>query len=157
MNHELRTRGTRPQAVLFACGLNAVRSPMAAALLKQMLGSSLYVGSAGVRKGELDVFASAVMEEIGIDINTHAPITFEELEDLEGLNFDLIITLSPEAHHKALELTRTLAVEVEYWPTADPTAVEGNREQRLDAYRAVRDQLLQKIRGRFVPRAGVNE
>jgi protein-tyrosine-phosphatase len=157
MNHEFRKRGTRPQAVLFACGLNAVRSPMAAALLKQMLGSSLYVGSAGVRKGELDVFASAVMEEIGIDINTHAPITFEELEDLEGLNFDLIITLSPEAHHKALELTRTLAVEVEYWPTADPTAVEGNREQRLDAYRAVRDQLLQKIRGRFVPRAGVNE
>jgi protein-tyrosine-phosphatase len=143
--------------VLFACGLNAVRSPMAAALLRQMLGRSLYVGSAGVRKGELDVFASAVMEEIGIDINTHAPITFEELEDLEGLNFDLIITLSPEAHHKALELTRTLAVEVEYWPTVDPTAVEGNREQRLDAYRAVRDQLVQKIRERFVARAGVNE
>jgi protein-tyrosine-phosphatase len=152
-----RAGAARPQAVLFACGLNAVRSPMAAALLKQMLGGSLYVGSAGVRKGELDVFASAVMEEIGIDINTHAPITFEELEDLEGLNFDLIITLSPEAHHKALELTRTLAVEVEYWPTADPTAVEGNREQRLDAYRAVRDQLVQKIRERFVTRASINE
>ena len=152
-----RKRGTRPQAVLFACGLNAVRSPMAAALLKQMLGSSLYVGSAGVRKGELDVFASAAMEEIGIDITRHAPITFEELEDLEGLNFDLIITLSPEAHHKALELTRTLAVEVEYWPTADPTAVEGNREQRLDAYRAVRDQLVQRIAKRFVARAGINE
>jgi protein-tyrosine-phosphatase len=152
-----RAGAARPQAVLFACGLNAVRSPMAAALLKQMLGGSLYVGSAGVRKGELDVFASVVMEEIGIDINTHAPITFEELEDLEGLNFDLIITLSPEAHHKALELTRTLAVEVEYWPTADPTAVEGNREQRLDAYRAVRDQLVQKIRERFVTRASINE
>jgi protein-tyrosine-phosphatase len=122
---------------------------MAAALLKQMLGGSLYVGSAGVRKGELDVFASAVMEEIGIDINAHAPITFEDLDDLEGLNFDLIITLSPEAHHKALELTRTLAVEVEYWPTADPTAVEGNREQRLDAYRAVRDELLKRIKARF--------
>jgi protein-tyrosine-phosphatase len=147
----------RPQAVLFACGLNAVRSPMAAALLKQMLGGSLYVRSAGVRKGELDVFASAVMEEIGIDINTHGPISFEELEDLEGFNFDLIITLSPEAHHKALELTRTLAVEVEYWPTADPTAVEGHREQRLDAYRAVRDQLVQKIRERFVARARTNE
>jgi protein-tyrosine-phosphatase len=152
-----RAGAARPQAVLFACGLNAVRSPMAAALLKQMLGGSLYVGSAGVRKGELDVFASAVMEEIGIDINAHAPITFEDLDDLEGLNFDLIITLSPEAHHKALELTRTLAVEVEYWPTADPTAVEGNREQRLDAYRAVRDQLVQKIRERFVTRASINE
>jgi len=147
----------RPQAVLFACGLNAVRSPMAAALLKQMLPRALYVGSAGVRKGELDPFAKAVMEEIGIDIGAHDPITFEELEDLEGLNFDLIITLSPEAHHKALELTRTLGVEVEYWPIADPTAVEGNREQRLDAYRAARDQLLEKIRARFVARTAVNE
>jgi protein-tyrosine-phosphatase len=152
-----RAGATRPQAVLFACGLNAVRSPMAAALLKQMLAGSLYVGSAGVRKGELDPFASVVMEEIGIDINKHGPITFEELEDLEGLNFDLIVTLSPEAHHKALELTRTLAVEVEYWPTADPTAVEGNREQRLDAYRAARDHLVAKIRERFVTRASSNE
>jgi protein-tyrosine-phosphatase len=151
------SRTSRPQAVLFACGLNAVRSPMAAALLKQMLGGSLYVGSAGVRKGELDPFAIAVMEEIGIDITSHGPITFEELEDLEGLNFDLIVTLSPEAHHKALDLTRTLATEVEYWPTHDPTAAEGNREQRLNAYRAVRDMLVHKIRERFVARASVNE
>ena len=85
--------------------------------------------SAGVRKGELDPFAVAVMEEIGLDIARHQPMTFEELEDWEGLNFDLIITLSPEAHHKALELTRTLAAEVEYWPTPDPTAIEGSREQ----------------------------
>jgi protein-tyrosine-phosphatase len=97
------------------------------------------------------------MEEIGIDIDSRGPITFEELDDLEGLNFDLIITLSPEAHHKALELTRTLAAEVEYWAIADPTAVEGNREQRLDAYRAVRDALVRRIRERFVVRAGGNE
>jgi protein-tyrosine-phosphatase len=147
----------RPQAVLFACGLNTVRSPMAAALLKQMLGGSLYVGSAGVRKGEPDAFTGAVMEEIGIDLDRRGPITFEELDDLEGLNFDLIITLSPEAHHKALELTRTLAAEVEYWATADPTVVEGNREQRLDAYRAVRDALVHRIRERFVARASINE
>jgi protein-tyrosine-phosphatase len=143
--------------VLFACGRNAVRSPMAAALLRQMLGRALYVGSAGVRKGEADPFAGVVMHEIGIDIGNHGPMTFEELEDLEGLNFDLIITLSPEAHHKALELTRTLAVEVEYWPTADPTTAEGNREQRLDAYRVVRDQLMGRIRERFVTRLSINE
>jgi protein-tyrosine-phosphatase len=130
---------------------------MAAGLLRQMRGSSLYVGSAGVRKGELDAFATAAMEEIGIDINGHRPMTFEELEDLEGLNFDLIVTLSPEAHHKALELTRTLAAEVEYWPTADPTAIEGSREQRMNAYRNVRDQLLQRIRARFAHRQGGNE
>jgi protein-tyrosine-phosphatase len=144
-----------PQAVLFACGLNAVRSPMAAALLRRMHGAPLYAASAGVRAGELDPFAVAVMEEIGIDIAAHRPMTFEELEDLEGLNFDLIITLSPEAHHKALALTHRLAAEVEYWPTADPADVEGNRAQRLDAYRAVRDQLLERIRSRFArPPAG---
>jgi protein-tyrosine-phosphatase len=152
-----RTPLKRPQAVLFACGLNAVRSPMAAALLRQMLGGSLYVGSAGVRKGDLDGFAVAAMDEVGIDIHGHRPMTFEEIDDLDGLNFDLIITLSPEAHHKALELTRTLASEVEYWPTPDPTAIEGNREQRMDAYRSLREQLLERIRARFLPAAGGNE
>ena len=147
----------RPQAVLFACGLNSVRSPMAAGLGRHFFGKTIYVGSAGVRKGELDPFATAAMEEIGIDIHAPRPMTFEELEDLEGLNFDLIITLSPEAHHKALELTRTLAAEVEYWPTADPTAIEGSREQRLDAYREVRDQLLARIRARFVRQRSSNE
>jgi protein-tyrosine-phosphatase len=148
---------SRPRAVLFACGLNAVRSPMAAALLQQMFGRAIYVGSAGVQKGELDPFAVAAMEEIGIDIARHKPVTFEELDEMEGLNFDLIVTLSPPAHHKALELTRTHSAQVEYWPTVDPTATEGNREQRLDAYRALRDQLLAQIRARFGLAGGGNE
>jgi protein-tyrosine-phosphatase len=143
-----------PLAVLFACGLNSVRSPIAAGLFAQMFGRAVYVGSAGVRKGELDPFAVAAMTEIGIDISRHKPVTFEELEEWEGLNFDLIVTLSPEAHHRALELTRTSAVDVEYWPTPDPTGLEGSRAQRLDAYRQLRDQLLVRIRERFA-RAGV--
>lgn len=147
----------RPLAVLFACGLNAIRSPMAAALFAQIFGRSIYVGSAGVRKGELDPFAVAVMEEIGVDISHHKPVTFEELEDWEGLNFDLIVTLTPQAHHRALELTRTSAVEVEYWPTPDPSAIEGSRAQRLDAYRELRDQLLASIRERFAGPATGNE
>src|ERR1043166_2506783 len=134
-------RSARPQAVLFACGLNSVRSPMAAGLFRQIIGRASYVASAGVRKAERDPFAVAVLEEIGIDIARHRPMTFEELEDLEGLNFDLIVTLSPEAHHKALDLTRTLAAAVEYWPTPDPTVATGNREQQLEAYRSVRDML----------------
>jgi len=146
----------RPQAVLFTCGLNSVRSPMAAGLFRHFFART-YVGSAGVRKGELDPFAVAAMEEIGLDIAKHKPTTIEELEDWEGLNFDLIVTLSPEAHHRALEVTRTLAADVEYWPTADPTAIEGTREQRLDAYREVRDQLAQRIRKRFGASAAGNE
>jgi len=148
----------RPQAVLFACGLNSVRSPMAAGIFRELFGKTIYVGSAGVQRGgELDPFAVAVMAEIGIDISRHKPHTFEELDELEGLNFDLIVTLSPQAHHRALELTRTLAAEVEYWPTHDPTAIEGSREQRLDAYREVRDQLMARIRERFGRPGGGNE
>jgi len=147
----------RPLAVLFACGQNAIRSPMAAALFSQIFGRAIYVVSAGVRKGELDPFAVAVMDEIGLDISKHKPVTFEELEEWEGLNFDLIVTLAPEAHHLALEITRTNAIDVEYWPTADPSAAEGSRDQRLDAYRQVRDQLLAQIRQRFVARGTGNE
>ena len=150
-------RARTPQAVLFACGQNSVRSPMAASLLHQMFPKALYVKSAGVRKGELDPFAVAVMAELGQDISKHKPMTFEEMEEWEGLNFDLIITLAPEAHHKALELTRTMAAEVEYWPTPDPTPTEGTREQRLEAYRAVRDQLMRRIKARFASQQGGNE
>ena len=118
---------------------------MAAALLRH-LARGLYIESAGVRAGELDPLAVEAMEEIGLEIARHKPRRFEDLED--G-SFDLVITLSPEAQHKAVELTRMAATRVEYWPTMDPTAVEGSREQRLDAYRAVRDQLMQRLKQRF--------
>src|ERR1700732_3400060 len=146
-------RARAPQAVLFACGLNSVRSPMAESLVQHMFPQALYVKSAGVKKGELDPFAVAVMAELGQDISGHRSMTFEELDDWEGLNFDLIITLSPEAHHRALELTRTHAADVEYWPANDPTGAEGNREQKLQAYREVCDGLSLRIRKRF-SRAG---
>ena len=141
--------GASPRAVLFLCGHNVIRSPIAAALAAQMFGAGLRIDSAGVRKDDSDSFVSAVMDEIGIDLSSHRPKSLEELQEYEGFDFDLVISLSPEAHHAALEFTRHHPVEVEYWPTEDPTVVEGNREQRLDAYRAVRDQLMQRIRERF--------
>jgi protein-tyrosine-phosphatase len=122
---------------------------MAAALAQSLFGGSLRVGSAGVRKDDPDPFVAVVMEEIGIDLANHKAKTLEELEEYEGFDFDLVISLSPEAHHSALEFTRTHPVEVEYWPTEDPTISEGNRSQRLDAYRAVRDELMKRIRERF--------
>jgi protein-tyrosine-phosphatase len=88
----------------------------------------------------------AALDELGINAGKHKPRTLDELEEWEGLNFDLIVSLSPEAHHAALELTRTLAAEVEYWPTPDPTLVQGTREQMMDAYRDVRDGLAYRIR-----------
>ncbi len=135
-----------PEAVLFSCTMNSVRSPMAEAILKHLLGHRIYVDSAGVRGGELDGFAIEVMDEIGIDISRHKAKTFDTLEDT---SFDLIISLSPEAQHSAVELTRTMACDVEFWNTFDPSIVEGNREVRLEAYRQVRDQLLKRITDRF--------
>jgi protein-tyrosine-phosphatase len=134
------------QAVLFTCTLNAVRSPMAAAMLRH-LTRGLYIESAGVKAGMLDPLAVEAMAEIGLEIGKHKP---RRLEDLEDGSFDLVITLSPEAQHKAMELTRTAATQVEYWPTLDPTITEGSREQRLMAYRMVRDQLMQRLKQRFL-------
>lgn len=140
--------GELPGAVLFACTMNSVRSPMAAGILNHLAGRRVYVESAGVKAGEADPFVAAVMEEIGIDVSNHAPRTIQDLNDT---SFDLVITLSPEAHHQALELTRTMAVDVEYWPTLDATVMlgQGNREQTLGYYRSVRDQLFKKIKQRF--------
>ena len=135
-----------PGAVLFSCTHNSVRSPMAEGLLKFLLGHRVYVDSAGLRGLEVDPFVVAIMDEIGIDLSRHRPKTFDELEDT---SYDLIITLSPEAQHRALELTRTMACEVEYWPTFDPSIIEGSRETFLAAYRDVRDKLQRRIEQHF--------
>lgn len=140
--------GRRPQAVLFACTLNSVRSPMAEAAARYFFGKEIFIASAGVKKGQVDPFVVAAMDEIGIDVSKHKPRTFEDLDDD---SFDLIVTLSPEAHHAALELTRTSAVDVVYWPTFDPTIVQGSREQMLDAYRDVRDRLIQQVKRLLTP------
>jgi len=146
-------QSTKEAAVLFACTLNAVRSPMAAAMLRHLVRGRMYVESAGVKAGELDPLAVEAMAEIGLEIGKHRPRRFEDLED--G-SFDLVITLSPEAQHKAMELTRTAATKVEYWPTIDPTVTEGSREQRLMAYRMVRDQLMQRLKQRFLAPAAAD-
>jgi len=136
----------RITSVLFACTHNSIRSPMAEGLLKRLCGRSLYVDSAGVREGELDPFALAVMAEMGIDLSGHRAKTFDQLEDT---SFDLVVSLSPEAQHRAVEMTRTMACDVEFWHTFDPSVVEGSREVRLQAYREVRDVLWRRLRARF--------
>lgn len=136
-----------PSAVLFSCTMNSVRSPMAEAIMKFLHGHQVYVDSVGVRSGEIDGFAVAVMDEIGIDLTRHHSKTFDDLEDDY---FDVVITLSPEAQHRAIELTRVMACELEFWNTLDPSMIESeDREVKLDAYRQVRDQLMERIKGRF--------
>jgi len=138
--------GDLPSAVLFACTHNVIRSVMAEAIMKHFYGRKVYVQSCGSRPGQRDPFVTAVMDEMGIDVSKHRPRGFDDMEDS---SFDVVISLSPEAHHRALEMTRTMAIEAEYWPTLDPSVTAGSREQILDSYRDVRDQLVRKIRQRF--------
>ena len=141
------TEGAAPlTSVLFACTMNSIRSPMAERLFKNLLGATVYCDSVGIEEGETDGFAVAVMSERGLDMASHKSKRFDDLEDIY---FDLIVTLSPQAHHKALDLAAGHAIEVEYWPTMDPSTVAGSRDQVLEAYRQVRDALEEKIRSRF--------
>jgi protein-tyrosine-phosphatase len=140
-----------PSSVLFACSHNAIRSPMAEALAKRLYGHTAYLDSVGVHASELDSFAAAVLDEIGIDLHAHNGKSFE---DVDPSSFELIVTLSPEAHHRALEFTRNASTDVEYWPIPDPSAVEGSREARLESYRGTRDIILGRLKARFGAPAG---
>ena len=141
-------------AVLFACNLNRVRSPMAAGLMRRLFGARVFTDSCGLHTGRggaeddglPDPFVLVVMDEVGVDLTGHRPKNFDDLEDD---SFDLVISLTPEAHHRAVELSRHRAVELEYWPTQDPTLIMGARESVLDAYRAVRDGLEARLLARF--------
>lgn len=139
-----------PGAILFACNFNRVRSPMAEVLARRLLGDRVYVDSCGLKAEAgaegADPFACAVMAELGLDLAGHQPKTFDDLSDD---SFDLIISLTPEAHHRAVELTRHRSAEIEYWPTHDPTLADGARENRLAAFRDVRDALARRLRDRL--------
>jgi protein-tyrosine-phosphatase len=142
-----------PGAVLFACNFNRVRSPMAEALLKRLVGDRVFVDSCGLRRqapeaapDDVDPFVRAVMAEVNCDLSHHRGKTFDDLRD--G-SFDLVISFTPEAQHRAVEMARGRAVDIEYWPIFDPTLVEGSREARLEAFRDVRDTLAARIAKRF--------
>jgi protein-tyrosine-phosphatase len=142
-----------PGSILFACTHNAIRSPMAEAVMKYLHGRKVFVQSVGLRPQPIDPFVVAALDEIGIDLSRHRPRSFDDLEDDY---FDLVVSLSPEAQHRAVELTRTSSCEIEFWPIMDPSLVEGSRDTRLDAYRVLRDQLLARLRARFPPGGAPN-
>ncbi len=133
---------SRPQTVLFVCTMNAIRSPMAAAIAHHLFGTKIYAASAGLTAGDPDPFVSVVMDEIGIDLKKHRP---HSLTGEGNLNFDLVVTLSPEAQN----LPHKTGATIEHWPLSDPSNVQGGREQILEAYRALRDEVVAKVKARF--------
>lgn len=150
MNEKNTQNGSdRPTSILFVCNYNAVRSPMAECLAKECCGDKIYIDSFGVNKKleKINPFTISAMDEIGLDISNHKAKHYEDLLDT---SFDLIIALSSEAHELALTLTSSLSAEVEFWPTTDPTSVQGNRENIMSAFRAVRNELSEKIKKRLI-------
>ena len=136
-----------PSSVLFACTMNSVRSAMAEGILKKVHGDQIFIDSAGILAGEKNGYMIEVMKEIGVDLSNHQSKTLGSLGDT---SFDIIISLSPEAQHAVVELTRWMSCEVVYWPTFDPDAIRGKRESILDGFRQIRDDLVQKIEAKFL-------
>lgn len=144
--------GELPQSILFCCDHNSVRSPMAEGISKKLFGTEVYLQSAGV-KADLDIdgFAVAVCEELGVELSRHRSRSFDEMEqwgdDLSS--FDLVVALSPASQRRALEMTRHSHLEVEYWPIMDPTGLGEGREDRLASYRLARDQIYDRLMARW--------
>ena len=143
-----------PTSVLFCCDHNAVRSPMAEGLMKKLFGNKVYVQSVGVKSDlEVDGFTVAVCAEIGVELERHRTRSFDQMQDwgddLSG--FDLVVALSPASQRRALDLTRFFHLDVEYWPILDPTGLAEGREAKLAAYSQTRDQIHERILGRFGP------
>ncbi|MCQ0970379.1 low molecular weight phosphatase family protein [Paracoccus sp. TK19116] len=143
-----------PTSVLFCCDHNAIRSPMAEGMMKKFYGHTAYVQSAGVKNDlEIDGFAIAVCQEIGVPLTNHRTRSFDEMQDwgddLGG--FDLIVALSPASQRLVLDMTRVFHLDIEYWPIMDPTGLADSREEKLKVYRATRDQIRDRILARFGP------
>ncbi|WP_268946176.1 MULTISPECIES: arsenate-mycothiol transferase ArsC [Pseudooceanicola] len=142
----------RPQSVLFCCDHNAVRSPMAEGIMKAFYGRDIYVQSVGVHNDlEVDGFCIAVCAEMGVELERHRSRSFEEMQEWgdDLSSFDLVVALSPASQRSALELTRHFHLEVEYWPIMDPTGIGETRDQKLNAYRQSRDQIIERLKRRF--------
>ena len=129
-------------SVLFACNINAVRSAMAEAIIKSRFPGKIFTDSCGVTPGQQDGFAVAVMAEIDVDLSQHAPKGFD---DLDCDFYDVIISFSPEAHARAQGLTRNVDCDALYWPVDNLAGLQGSREERLRAYRSVRDDIIAKL------------
>ena len=141
-----------PHSVLFCCDHNAVRSPMAEGLMKKFYGTDTYVQSAGVKSDlEIDGFAIAVCNEVGVELSRHISRSFDEMEQWgdDMSSFDLVVALSPASQRRALELTRIFHLDVTYWPIMDPTGLGETRDRKLHVYRQTRDQIIDRLKDKW--------
>lgn len=127
--------------VLFLCTHNSARSQIAEGLLRKMAGERFEVFSAGTEQTRVQPLAIEAMREIGIDISGH---TSKTLDAFEGQTFDYVITVCDRANESCPIFPG--GTERIHWSFEDPTAATGTDEQKLRAFRTVRDAIQQRLR-----------
>ncbi len=127
--------------ILILCTGNSARSQMAEGLLRHESGGRFEVFSAGTKPTQVRSEAVEVMREAGIDISHHRS---KSVDEFSGQSFDCVITVCDNARETCPIFpagTRRI-----HWSFEDPAAVEGTREEKLAAFRKVRDQLRARLR-----------
>ena len=127
--------------LLFLCTHNSARSQIAEGLLRKMAGDRFEVFSAGTERTRVQPLAIEAMREVGIDITGHRSKT---LDEFAGQNFGYVITVCDRANESCPIFPGT--TERIHWSFDDPTAVSGTEEQKLRAFRTVRDAIQQRLR-----------
>ena len=136
----METTGDEPTRVLFVCSHNSARSQMAEGMVRAWGGDRFEAFSAGTEASRVRPEAIAVMREIGIDISAH---TSKTILPFLGEAFAWVITVCDAAKESCPVIPG--AAEQAHWSIDDPSAVEGDEEKRLLAFRVARDDLRDRV------------
>lgn len=131
---------TAKKRALILCTGNSARSQMAEGLMRHLAGDRYDVFSAGTHPSIVRPEAIEVMSEIGIDISGHRS---KSLDEFTGQHFDVVITVCSKANDNCPVYP---GAERLAWDFEDPAAVEGSHEQRAQAFRRIRDEILVRFR-----------
>ena len=126
--------------VLILCTGNSARSQMAEGLLRALSRGAVEASSAGTKPSQVNPLAIAAMKEAGIDISAHRS---KSVEEFAAQRFDIMITVCDNAKETCPIFPG--APERIHWSFPDPATVEGSHEEKLRAFRDVRDGLQQRL------------
>jgi arsenate reductase len=130
--------------VLFLCTANSSRSQMAEGIVNHLFGDKIAAFSAGTEATMVNPIAIEVMKEIGIDISKHRS---KNLSEFDGQRFDYVITLCGNANETCpLYIGGTKKTHIGF---DDPAKAQGTKEEILNEFRRVRDEIKEKLTAFF--------
>jgi arsenate reductase len=138
------------QRVLILCTGNSARSQMAEGLLRALGGGMLDVESAGTKPSSVRPEAIAAMAELGIDLSGHRSKSADEFANQP---FDLVLTVCDNARETCPVYPG--AKRLIHHSFEDPAHISGTEEERVAAFRRVRDQIREYFERELLPLLGV--